>query len=411
MARVIKAGDGNLPGENALAPRRSPARIGQSGRPVIEKVVFRAQQEAADRLAAAEEKREKILLEGRQKAHQAREEAQVGGAEEAFAEAAKEAILAFKHRAERYAEAASDIEILALEVVKKILGQSPALSSEQINAVLHAGLMRLRARRRLRIQVPKTRLEALKNERTLLIAALEKEPDLLLEAQADVNPGFARVVTEAGAALCAESAALDLLSEALAVDESAASAAATFDAPPSPAEATTNSAELSSADRDAPASPPSSAPAEAAEAEAIAQRSSIRKSRNSAKSLPARTQSRAAKPLPPVQPAEKSAHSAPARDGARRVRPLVPSGPAPSERVRRLTHATEALGAPQTNSRGRVEPLAAPPRARPLQAGPSEQRGSKPEQEGQEPKDVSFQDEESFADSDLDLFADEALGD
>ena len=373
MARVIKAGGDALRADKARTPRRSSARVGQSGRPVIEKVVFRAQQEAADKRVAAEAKRERILTEGRQKALQAREEAQVGGAAEAFAEAAKEAILAFRHRAERYGEAASDIEILALEVVKKVLGQTPSLSTEQVKEVLNTGLMRLRARRRLRIQIPESRLEALKKERAVLITALEKEPDLLLEAQLDVNPGFARVFTEAGAALCAEAAALELLAEALEVDESAP-----LPSPPLP-------------------EPVAAAPvAEAPQNEDPENRQAIRKSAVSAKPLPPRQAGRAAKPLPPSQRSEKSARAAQAKNGNVRVRPLPSASAAPSERVRRLSSSAS----PETQSR-----------VRPLQPGPSERGVQKAPDWHQEPKDVSFHDEDSYADSDLDLFADDALGD
>ena len=383
MARVIKAGGDAPRADKARSSRRSSARVGQSGRPVIEKVVFRAQQEAADKRVAAEEKRDRILAEGRQKAHQAREEAQVGGAAEAFAEAAKEAILAFRHRAERYGEAASDIEILALEVVKKVLGQTPALSNEQVQEVLHAGLTRLRARRRLRIQIPESRLEELKTERSVLISALEKEPDLLLEAQLDVNPGFARVFTEAGAALCAESDALDLLAEALEVDENAAATAT-----PQP-----ETAEVSVTSDAGPNTV--SAPAETAISSDRPQKSKVRKSDSSARPLAPRQGRRAAKPLPPSQRPEKSARSAPAKNGNVRVRPLPATTASPNERVRRLSSS------PSPEMQARARPLQTPPGS-----GGTEKTGDWQ----QEPKDVSFHDEDSYADSDLDLFADDALG-
>lgn len=217
MARVIKAGQ-----DKAKAPRRPlPPRIGQPGRPVIEKEVYWAQQEAARIQEEAEEERERILAEGKRQAAQAREEAQAQGAQEAFAQAAQEALAAFRHRAERYAEAADDIRLLALEVVKKILGAEPQLGPRAVEAILERGLSRLRARRRLRVQVPDARLSALSRERPALLAALKREPDLVLEAAFDVSPGFARVVTEVGGALCSEQTALDALAEAVNVDEQA----------------------------------------------------------------------------------------------------------------------------------------------------------------------------------------------
>lgn len=216
MARVIKAG-----GDGAKAPRRPAPRMGQPGRPVIEKEVWRAQQEAAELQARAEAERDRVLAEGKRQAAQAREEAQAEGAQEAFAQAAQEALAAFRHRAERYAEAADDIRTLALEVVRKVLGADPQLSPDAVQAVLDRGMARLRARRRLRVQVPEPRLVALGKERPALLAALKREPDLILEAADDVSPGFARVVTEVGGALCSEQTALDQLAEAVEVDEQA----------------------------------------------------------------------------------------------------------------------------------------------------------------------------------------------
>jgi hypothetical protein len=58
-------------------------------------------------------------------------------------------------------------------------------------------------------------------ERPRLMAALAKEPDLVIEAIGDVSAGRARIVTEAGGALCSEQAALDFVTEALDIDEKA----------------------------------------------------------------------------------------------------------------------------------------------------------------------------------------------
>ena len=124
-------------------------------------------------------------------------------------------------RAERYAEAGDDIKVLALEVVRKIFGTGSRLSEEHIDAIVRMGIDELRARRKLRVQVPAERLEKLQAERPVLMGALHREPDLVVEAVADVSPGFARVVTEVGGALCTEQSALDQLAESIHVDETA----------------------------------------------------------------------------------------------------------------------------------------------------------------------------------------------
>lgn len=214
MARVIKAG-----GDGAKAPRRPVPRIGQPGRPVIEREVWHAQQEAAAIHAAAQEEQARIFAEGKRSAAQAREEAQAEGAEEAFAQAAQEALAAFRTRAERCAEAADDIAQLAFEVVRKILGSPPQLSSATRDGVLAGGVTRLRARRRLRVQVPASRLTVLPRERPRLWSVLADEPDFAIEAVEDVGLGFARVVTEVGGALCPEQTVLDQLASAMQVVE------------------------------------------------------------------------------------------------------------------------------------------------------------------------------------------------
>jgi flagellar biosynthesis/type III secretory pathway protein FliH len=217
MARVIKADKGG----KAPAPRRSGGRVGGGKRRVLEKEVYKAKQEAEEIRARAEEEKERLLHEGKRQAAQLREEAQAEGAQEAFAQAAAEALVAFRRRAERYGEAADDVRMLALEVVNKIFGHKSRLSTDAVGAILEQGMNRLRARRRLRVQVPQARFNSLQRERPVLLAALGAEPDLLVEAADDVSPGRARVVTEVGGALMDEQTALDSLADALDVREQA----------------------------------------------------------------------------------------------------------------------------------------------------------------------------------------------
>lgn len=215
MAKVIKAGAG------AKAPLpQGGARMGMPvGRKVLEREVYQAQNEAKQILDEAADKREKLLADAKRHAAQAREEAMSKGAAEAFAQAASEALLAFRRRAQRYAEASDDIRTLALEIAKKVLGVDPALPTARVDEIMKKGMAQLRARRRLRVQVPASRLESLADERPKLMRALKDEPDLVVEPADDVNPGFARVVTEIGGALCAEATALDSLADAVGVVE------------------------------------------------------------------------------------------------------------------------------------------------------------------------------------------------
>lgn len=178
-----------------------------------------AKQEAAELLRRAEEERREILTEGKRQAALAREEAATRGASAAFARAAEEALFAFRKRADRYAEAADDIRTLALEIVKKLLGADADLSAKDVERILSAGLLSLRAKRKVRVQVSAGRRKDLSFERPNLMKAVDNSPDLLVEDADDVREGFARVVTEVGGALCAEESALDAVALAVNVKE------------------------------------------------------------------------------------------------------------------------------------------------------------------------------------------------
>lgn len=219
MARVIKGGGaGGAGGPKAPRP---PTRVvvDPGARRVIGRDVFQAKQDAEHILKRAEQERQAIVAEGKKMAARAREESASRGAAEAFAAAAAEALTAFRKRAERYAEASDDVRVLALEVVKKVLGTEPDLGPAQVDKILQRGMAQLRARRRLRLQVSHKRLGELASERPNLMKALQSEPDLVVEGVDDVSTGFARVVTEIGGALCAEETALDALSMAVNVRE------------------------------------------------------------------------------------------------------------------------------------------------------------------------------------------------
>jgi flagellar biosynthesis/type III secretory pathway protein FliH len=217
MGRVIKGGAG---GAQRGPPPRPPTRVAvDTGRRVIARDIYQAKQEAEELLHKAEQERARMLEQGKRQASQVREEAMSRGAADAFAQAASEALMAFRRRSERYAEAADDIRFLAREVARKVLGTDPDLSAHDVERILQQGMAQLRARRRLRVQVPEARLKELGAERPNLMRVLKDEPDLVIEAASDVGDGFARIVTEVGGALCAEETALNSLADAVNVHE------------------------------------------------------------------------------------------------------------------------------------------------------------------------------------------------
>lgn len=216
MARVIK-GD-----SQGFERRRGVPRLKRApGKKVIEKEVYTAQEKAREILQKAEQEKAQILKQGAQDAAQILEEMQAQGAKEAFSEAAQEALSAFQRRWERYEEASEDIRILALEVSRKVLGQDPRIDEHVFERIIQQGMAELRARRKLRVQLPESRYRVLSQERPKLWAKLEEKADLVIERVADVREGFARIMTEVGGALCSEQTALDQLADSIGVKEDA----------------------------------------------------------------------------------------------------------------------------------------------------------------------------------------------
>jgi len=132
VARVIKAGVGTA------RPARPATRVLAQAdvKKVIEKELFLAKQEAEELLKRADVERREILTLGKRQAALAHEEAMTRGASEAFARAAEEALVAFRKRADRYAEAADDIRTLAVEIAKKLLGNDPDLGAKDVERIL-----------------------------------------------------------------------------------------------------------------------------------------------------------------------------------------------------------------------------------------------------------------------------------
>ena len=204
MAKVIKGQKPTL--ENA---KPADLAIPKTGGRIIERDVFRAQQQAAEILKNGEAARKQKVLEGKRHAAQAKEEAMVRGALEAFAVCAKEAILMFRRRAKRCADAEGSIKTLAKELVEKILGAPPTVSGEQVDQIYQRGLSKLLAQRKLKLQIGQGRLSALTDANRDLFSKLTTEPDLEVEEATDLRPGFVRIVTDVGSAMCAEQVALD----------------------------------------------------------------------------------------------------------------------------------------------------------------------------------------------------------
>ncbi len=211
--RVIKSQKGDsqpsTPAAPATAPRFSGARV-------IEGEIYQAQKTAQEIRAKGEQDRKARLIEGKRQAALVQEETMSKAAAEAFAKAANEAIAIFQRRAKVYEDAAADIRVIALEIVQKILGTIQKLPPNQIDDVLKEGIKQLRARRCLRLQMCKEQKDKFSQNEQSLFGKITALPDFKIEEVADVKPGFIRVVTDVGSALCEEADAIKSLTKVLA---------------------------------------------------------------------------------------------------------------------------------------------------------------------------------------------------
>ncbi|MES2503405.1 MAG: hypothetical protein V4534_00850 [Myxococcota bacterium] len=168
-----------------------PAQIPVTRSVVVKGKAYKEQQDIKELYVKAFADRRSIIDEAKQQAVLAKEQAQVEGANEAFAEAAEMAVQIFMDRAKECADLKAPLTRLSAEISKKILGGPLSLDKANQESVINDGIQKLRSRRKLKIQVS--------NPETL--AAIQKQPDFEIEAATDLPPGFLRVVTEVGSAL------------------------------------------------------------------------------------------------------------------------------------------------------------------------------------------------------------------
>jgi hypothetical protein len=211
MARVIK----NIKNEaEEQVPKVAVTEAKQiSGGRLIDRDVYKAGQLAKQIEKDGEIERKRRLSEGLKTIALANEEAMVHGAADAFAEAAKAAITVFRNKSHRYADVESDLRVLVQEIVQKVLGTPAPLESKEYDAMVGNGVVKLRGRRRIKLEFSPGQLTQLKTENSHLIAELEKEIDFDLEEVPNVPADHVRVVTDVGSALCQQSAAMQSLSQ------------------------------------------------------------------------------------------------------------------------------------------------------------------------------------------------------
>jgi hypothetical protein len=211
MARIIK-GQKTLAGSNWSPPPQEAVRYAEGGR-IIDKEFYRANLLARDILKDGEHARRTTLEAARKIVTQTKEEASADRAAEAFNEASRKAIEIFSERIDYLSRASTETRALANEIVHKILGSALRLDPDRQNRILDAALRRLRGKRKLLLQCNALTLEKLQQSAPKLLQRLEHEPDIELQEKSDIGAGYFRIVTDAGSALCHQSAAIAALEQ------------------------------------------------------------------------------------------------------------------------------------------------------------------------------------------------------
>lgn len=166
--------------------------------PILKAAVYEELQSIKTLKAQTEAEHKKIITEAKKEAHAAREQALIEGANQAFAEAAEQAVFIFSERIQTCMALKGQLQELCNEISQKILGGKLTLPPAEQDKILEAALFKIRARHKLKIQMANTTpLEKMKSL-----------PDFEVEAAHDLPSGFLRIITEAGSALWEEQLAV-----------------------------------------------------------------------------------------------------------------------------------------------------------------------------------------------------------
>lgn len=191
MAQIIKGTEKPIP-----KPKKSA---------IIKGNLYQELQEVTLLKTQTETERRKIISDAKQQAHLAKEQAMVKGANQAFSEAAEQALQIFIERIHSCTALKDPLKRLCDEISQKILGGKLSLPEPEQDKILEAAIHKIRARRKLKIQAAVLgELEKLKNL-----------PDFDIETATDLPVGFLRISTEVGSALWEEKTAIPQILQVL----------------------------------------------------------------------------------------------------------------------------------------------------------------------------------------------------
>lgn len=206
MARVIKGNKASADSSKVVIA--SP--MATSGGRIIEREIYEARQQVRTILEQGEIDKKKRLAEGKKSAVQAKDDAMLASASDAFAMAAKEALVIFKNKGDQSQNIHEIIKRISAEIVSKILGEASQLESAKINTIIDNHVQKLRSRRRVKLVFAKNSVPKF---------SFSVIPELELAESNDVSLHMVRVETEVGHAVCDESFIVQTLNELFSTEE------------------------------------------------------------------------------------------------------------------------------------------------------------------------------------------------
>lgn len=162
-----------------------------SDRKVIDREIYRAQQQAEKIRQAAEVKAEQRRTRGRSEAQGAYEAAYRQGAIEGMVIAASRAVEGYYHRGEALRQAIDDCVVIGRHICQKVVGRPLKLGEIEARNIAEEILRRAIERRQLQVVFSTDDWAALERERPLLLGAFERSSEFALSADPGADPGLA----------------------------------------------------------------------------------------------------------------------------------------------------------------------------------------------------------------------------
>jgi flagellar biosynthesis/type III secretory pathway protein FliH len=234
--KIIK---GDVPADSQ--PTANPAL---ADRKVIDRNVYSARQRSEEIKRVAEQQAGTRRQEGAQQAQQAYEQNFAAGSTQGTTDAGVLLVIAYLKRGDALRNAIDDCVAIGNHMCSKILGHAPRLGPKQAHTIAEGILAEAGYRRRLEIFTNPADHAGLKAQAPLLLAAVDKRPELLLKPDAATPAGATQLRSPLGDLGIPFAVFIATLRDMLAIPESAEPVDETSEDPNSSTKGTMSEAEM-----------------------------------------------------------------------------------------------------------------------------------------------------------------------